>query len=146
MKILLVAASLAALVPAAAQAQETRVEERVVIMAGPGGPMDIGDEGLTREAFIARHNQMFDHMDANQDGILTREEMQAMHAMMMERMGGMHGGDGDHSGHAGHGGGEGDHAGHAGHGGGEGDHSGHAGHAGGNDAHAGHAEHGSEGD
>lgn len=136
MKILLVAASLAALIPAAAQAQETRVEERVVVMAGPGGPMDIGDEGLTREAFIARHNQMFDHMDANQDGILTREEMQAMHAMMMERMGGMHGGGGDHSGHAGH----------AGHSGGEGDHAGHAGHAGGSDAHAGHAEHGSEGD
>jgi len=78
MKYLLAAATLAALIPAAAQAQETRVEERVVVMAGPGGPMDIGEEGLTREAFAARHAEIFDRLDADHDGVITRAEMAAM--------------------------------------------------------------------
>ena len=83
MKVLFAAASLLALVPAAAQAQENvRREERVVVMAGPGGPMQIGDEGLSREAFMARHTQMFDRMDADHNGTVTREEMAAMHGAM----------------------------------------------------------------
>lgn len=82
MKLITTVAALALVLPAAAHAQETRVEERVVVMAGPGGPMDIGDAGLTREAFMARHVEMFDRMDADHNGVVTREEMAAMHAMM----------------------------------------------------------------
>ena len=75
MKLTFAAVALAALIPAAAQAQETRVEERVVVMAGPGGPMEIGEDGLSREAFTARHNEMFDRLDADHNGRVTREEM-----------------------------------------------------------------------
>lgn len=82
MRILLTAVAVAALIPAAAQAQETRIEERVVVVAGPGGPMEVGDEGLTREAFTARHNEIFDRMDADHDGVISREEMTAMHGRM----------------------------------------------------------------
>jgi hypothetical protein len=79
MKTILAAVALTALIPAAAaQAQETRVEERVVVMAGPGGPMDIGEDGLTREAFAARHAEIFDRLDADHDGVITRAEMAAM--------------------------------------------------------------------
>jgi hypothetical protein len=83
MKLVFVAAAAAALLPAAAQAQETRVEERrVVVMGGPGGHMQIGDEGLTREAFLAHHQDMFARLDADSNGVVTREEMAAMHAGM----------------------------------------------------------------
>ena len=79
MKTILAAVALTALIPAAsAQAQETRVEERVVVMAGPGGPMDIGEAGLTREAFAAQHAVVFDRLDADHDGVITRAEMAAM--------------------------------------------------------------------
>lgn len=87
MKLFYAAAIAALMIPASAQAQDVRREERVVVMAGPGGPMDIGDEGLTREAFLARHTQMFEHLDADHNGVVSREEMAAMHA----RMGAEHG-------------------------------------------------------
>jgi hypothetical protein len=44
--------------------------------------MQIGDEGLTREAFLARHQDMFARLDADSNGVVTREEMAAMHAGM----------------------------------------------------------------
>ncbi|MBN8552314.1 MAG: hypothetical protein J0L52_05410 [Caulobacterales bacterium] len=79
MKTILAVAALTALIPAAAaQAQEVRREERVVVLAGPGSPMEIGDEGLTREAFAARHMAMFERLDADHDGVVTRDEMEAM--------------------------------------------------------------------
>ena len=79
MRLLFAAAALAALIPASAQAQDTQTEERrVVVMDGPGGHMEIGDEGLTREAFLARHQEMFARLDADANGVVTREEMQAM--------------------------------------------------------------------
>ena len=71
--------SLAALIPASAQAQETQTEERrVVVMGGPGGHMEIGEVGLTREAFLARHTEMFARLDADGNGVVTRDEMHAM--------------------------------------------------------------------
>lgn len=79
MRVLFAAVALAALIPASAQAQETQTEERrVVVMGGPGGHMEIGDEGLTREAFMARHQEMFARLDADGNGVVTREEMHAM--------------------------------------------------------------------
>ena len=79
MKLLFVAVAAAALVPAAVQAQEGQTEERrVVVMAGPGHRMEIGEEGLTREAFLARHQGMFARLDADSNGVVTREEMAAM--------------------------------------------------------------------
>ena len=79
MRVLFAAVALAALIPASAQAQETRTEERrVVVMGGPGGHMEIGEDGLTREAFMARHTEMFARLDADGNGVVTREEMHAM--------------------------------------------------------------------
>jgi hypothetical protein len=79
MRVLFAAVALAALIPASAQAQETRTEERrVVVMGGPGGHMEIGEDGLTREAFLARHQEMFARLDADGNGVVTREEMHAM--------------------------------------------------------------------
>ncbi len=77
MRVLFASVALLALAPAAAQAQETRVEERVVVMGGPGGHMEIGEDGLTREAFLARHQEMFARLDADGNGVVTREEMHA---------------------------------------------------------------------
>lgn len=79
MRVLFAAVALAALIPASAQAQETQTEERrVVVMGGPGGHMEIGEDGLTREAFLARHQEMFARLDADGNGVVTREEMHAM--------------------------------------------------------------------
>lgn len=82
MKLLLCAAGLLVLAPAVAQAQqEVRREERVVVMAGAGAQrMDIPEGGLTREAFEARHGEMFARLDADSNGVVTREEMAAMAA------------------------------------------------------------------
>lgn len=88
MRVLFAAVALAALVPVSAQAQETRVEERVVVMGGPGGHMEVGEEGLTREAFLARHQEMFARLDADGNGVVTREEMHAMAAAHHAEMGG----------------------------------------------------------
>lgn len=79
MRLLFAAVALTALIPVSAQAQETRNEERrVVVMGGPGGHMEIGEEGLTREAFMARHTEMFARLDADGNGVVTRDEMAAM--------------------------------------------------------------------
>jgi hypothetical protein len=79
MRVLFAAVALAALIPASAQAQETQTEERrVVVMGGPGGHMEIGEEGLTRDAFLARHTEMFARLDADGNGVVTRDEMHAM--------------------------------------------------------------------
>ena len=79
MRVLFAAVALAALIPASAQAQETRTEERrVVVVGGPGGHMEIGEDGLTREAFMARHTEMFARLDADGNGVVTRDEMAAM--------------------------------------------------------------------
>ena len=79
MRVLFAAVALAALIPASAQAQETQTEERrVVVMGGPGGHMEIGEEGLTRDAFLARHTEMFARLDADGNGVVTRDEMAAM--------------------------------------------------------------------
>lgn len=79
MRVLFAAVALAALIPASAHAQETRTEERrVVVMGGPGGHMEIGEDGLTREAFLARHQEMFARLDADGNGVVTRDEMAAM--------------------------------------------------------------------
>lgn len=79
MRVLFAAVALAALIPASAQAQETQTEERrVVVMGGPGGHMEVGEEGLTREAFMARHTEMFARLDADGNGVVTRDEMAAM--------------------------------------------------------------------
>lgn len=84
MKLIIVAAGLAALLPAAAQAQDREVrEERRVIIAGPGHRMEIGDEGITRDAFMARHAEAFTAMDSNSDGRVTPDEMRAHHEAMM---------------------------------------------------------------
>lgn len=82
MKLLLCAAGLLVLAPAVAQAQqEVRREERVVVMAGAGAQrLDIPEGGLTREAFEARHGEMFARLDADSNGVVTREEMAAMAA------------------------------------------------------------------
>lgn len=107
MKTLLAAAALA-LLPAAALAQsdETRQVERRVIVAGPGMHMQIDGDGLTRDAFMARHAEMFDRMDADGDGVVTAEEMRAHRQTMMSGHGGHGGGitvmrrgaDGEHAG------------------------------------------------
>lgn len=89
MKTLIAAAALAALLPAAALAQSQEVrQERRVIVAGPGMHMEIGEDGLTREQFMARHTEMFARMDADGDGRVTREEMRAHHETMMSEHGG----------------------------------------------------------
>lgn len=82
MKILIAAASLMALTPAASQAQdvEERREERIIVLGGPGHRMEFPEGGLTREAFDARHAEMFARMDADGNGVVTREEIDAMHA------------------------------------------------------------------
>lgn len=97
MKTFLAAAAMMALLPAAATAQpesqdEVRVERRVVV-AGPGMHMQIDDDGLTREEFTARHAEMFARMDADSDGVVTADEMQAHHRTMMSE----HGGPGGHT-------------------------------------------------
>lgn len=99
MKILIIAAGLAALMPAAAQAQdqEVREERRVVVLGEPGHRMEIGDEGLTREAFAAHHAEMFASMDADSNGVVTRDEMRAFHERLMPEIAelrGPHGPDG----------------------------------------------------
>lgn len=79
MRVLFAAVALAALIPASAQAQENQTEERrVVVMGGPGGHMEIGEDGLTREAFLSRHTEMFARLDADGNGVVTREEMSVM--------------------------------------------------------------------
>lgn len=97
MRVLLAAAALAALMPAAAQAQETRTEERrVVVFAGPGGPVEVGEAGLTREAFMAGRDEMFARLDADSNGVVSREEMQAhAEAMMGEHRAEFTGEDGE---------------------------------------------------
>lgn len=83
MKIVIAAAGLMALLPAAAQAQDREVrEERRIVIAGPGHRMEIGDEGITREAFMARHAEAFAAMDSNGDGRVTPDEMRAHHEAM----------------------------------------------------------------
>lgn len=119
MKVLLAAAAALTLLPAAVLAQDqTEVrEERRVVIAGPGMHMQIDEDGLTREEFTTRHAEMFARMDADGDGRVTRDEMQAHARTMMGEHGmaaGHHGGEGhgDHAGHHGpmmtHHGGDGD--------------------------------------
>ena len=93
MKTMIVAAGLLALLPAAAQAQdrEVREERQVIVVGGPGHRMEIGDEGLTREAFSAHHAEMFASMDADSNGVVTRDEMRAFHERMMPEMAEMRG-------------------------------------------------------
>lgn len=88
MKTFLAAAAMMALLPAAAASaqDDVRVERRVVV-AGPGMHMQIDGDGLTREAFTARHAEMFDRMDADSDGVVTADEMQTHHRTMMSEHG-----------------------------------------------------------
>lgn len=81
MKTLFAALALATVLPAAAQAQDTQTEDRrVIVLGGPGHRLEIPEEGLTRDAFLSRHQEMFARLDANADGRITRDEMQAMHS------------------------------------------------------------------
>jgi len=89
-KIITLGAALALTAGAALAGDEQpgqRVEERVVVVTGPGGPhgdmhgkMDADKDGvITREEFRAMHDRMFDKLDANRDGKVSAEEMRAHH-------------------------------------------------------------------
>ena len=48
----------------------------IAAQRGPG--MDpLGDKDITRAEFVAKHGEMFDKMDANKDGQLSRSELEA---------------------------------------------------------------------
>ncbi|WP_298745428.1 EF-hand domain-containing protein [uncultured Brevundimonas sp.] len=85
----------AAAAPGAAQAEDRPEHEGhdAAVAAPPGHMgmqhngmgrmgMQIDEDGLTRDEFLARHGEMFARMDADADGRLTREEFAAHHAMM----------------------------------------------------------------
>jgi len=80
LKILTLGAGLALAAGAAAIAGEPgheRVEERVVIMGGPGGHGDMDanrDGAVTRDEFRGLHDRMFDKLDKNHDGKLAGDE------------------------------------------------------------------------
>lgn len=61
---------------AAKAPKEKRVERTVVLVerGGPGGPDADKDGVVTRDEFMARHAEMFDHLDKNKDGKLTPDE------------------------------------------------------------------------
>jgi len=80
LKILTLGVGLALAAGAAAVAEpgQRRVEDRVVIMSGPGGHggMDANKDGsISREEFRAMHDRMFDKLDADRDGKLEDGEM-----------------------------------------------------------------------
>lgn len=59
---------------------ETRSEVRIVTTGGPDGPgrLDADDDGVvTREEFIAPLSNAFDRLDADDDGRLSSEELRA---------------------------------------------------------------------
>ena len=59
----------------------------------PAPGMDpLGDKTITKAEFLAKHSEMFDKMDANKDGKLSKEERQAAHQKMRGMMGGKRGG------------------------------------------------------
>lgn len=61
---------------------ETRTEVRVVTIGDPGGPgrLDADSDGIvTREEFSAPMANAFDRMDADHDGRLTTDELAAGH-------------------------------------------------------------------
>lgn len=81
-----------------------RGEERVVIVTGPGGPhgamhgdMDADKDGIiTRDEFRAMHDRMFGKLDKNGDGRISADEMKAHHGpgdvnVRIEGPGGHHG-------------------------------------------------------
>lgn len=89
MRILFTAAIIAA-APFAAQAQDPQAHEHHPAAAQgaaqardqPGHMgMQIDEDGLTREEFLARHGEMFARIDADADGRLTAEEFAAHRAM-----------------------------------------------------------------
>ena len=60
--------------------------------AAPPQAMDTDGDGLVSvKEHAAGAKTMFERMDANHDGTVTTAEMDAAHAMMMKRVGGMHG-------------------------------------------------------
>jgi len=87
---------------------EERVEERVVIVGGPGGPgrghgaMDANKDGVvTREEFRAMHDKMFDRLDKDRDGRLEDGEFgdRIMFEERIDGPGGPHGPGGFHGRH-----------------------------------------------
>jgi Ca2+-binding EF-hand superfamily protein len=95
-KTILLGAALCLALAGVCQAQdgqpETRKEEKIVIMHGPGGGRHMmmmggphmlqmmdknGDGAVTREEFQAFHGEMFAKLDKNGDGRVTEEETEA---------------------------------------------------------------------
>lgn len=58
------------------------------------GPMKDGP--VSKQDFLSMHASRFDQMDANKDGLLSREEMAAFHKAMKDCRGERHGKKGDH--------------------------------------------------
>lgn len=88
-------------IQAEAPRTETRTEVRVVTMAGPGehgpGRLDADSDGVvTRDEFSAPMATAFDRMDADHDGRLTTEELAVSHGPGGPDGGSMmmHGGEG----------------------------------------------------
>lgn len=63
-------------------------------MPSPNGPMKDGP--VSKQDFLSMHASRFDQMDANKDGLLSREEMAAFHKAMKDCRGERHGKKGDH--------------------------------------------------
>lgn len=70
--------------PVRAAPQRPQLRERVHIMT-------MSDRTLTRDEVVRHVREMFARLDANKDGYVTREEMQAFHRRFADMGGGIHG-------------------------------------------------------
>lgn len=104
--------ALAASATAALAEPGARVEERVVVMGGPGGADADKDGAVSRAEFNAMHDRMWSKMDKDGNGRLDKDEMgghgEGRRVFMMEHdgpghPGGMGHGPGHRAGMEGHG-------------------------------------------
>ena len=91
--ILLGAVALAAAVPAIAQMQPATPAPRAMPPMLPMAPM--AEKSQTRDQMVAKVREHFAKMDANRDGFVGTDEMQAMRGQHQQKMGAMGGHHGD---------------------------------------------------